>query len=204
MKKLIPILLFIFIVVIAYSKLTSLTSKKEEDLTVPAEEKTEIADESKFFQVGIIIDCDNEIIKNNINSYFCKELEKITDVDVESKSNKDMRIGRSFFVVRFVINETAPTNKHLAFVIFTKVGDITDLDFCPLDDKDIEELDSELAEKDFYIDYITEYFDVNSIDLFVKEIADILNEAILEPEREKYKQGAERAKKSLMRYQRKK
>ena len=194
MKKLIPILLFIFIIVIAYSKLTL---KKEENPLIFTEEKTEITDENKFFQVGIIIDCDNEIINNNINSHFCKELKKITDVDIELKSNKDILIGREFFIVRFVINEIAPTNENLAVVIFTKVGSITDLDFCPLDYRDTEELDNELAKKDFYIDYITEYFNVNSIDVFVKEIADILNEVILEPEREKYKQVRERLKKLL-------
>ena len=194
MKKLVLILLIIFIVVIAYFKLTS---KKEESLSVFTEEKTEIAEESKFFQVGIIIDCDDKIINKNINSHFCKELGKISDVDIVLKSNKDVRIGREFFIVRFVIDEIAPTNEHLAVVIFTKVGSITDLDFCPLDYRETEKLDNELAEKGFYIDYIRKYFEVNSIDLFVKEIADILNEAILEPERKKFKQKVERVKKIL-------
>lgn len=200
MKKLITILLFIFIVVIAHSKLTSLTSKKEEDRTVPAEEKTKIADESKFFQVGIIIDCDDKIIHNNISSHFCKELENISDVDIVLKGDKDVQVGSEFFVVRFVINDIEPTNELLAVVIFTKVASKTDLEFVPSDYRETEELDNELVEKDFYIDYISLYFDSNSIELFVKEIADILNEDILEPERIKFKQKVERAQKRFIRY----
>ena len=195
MKQFKAILLLIPVILFVFFAFRESKKQNKEDKIVVAEEKKEM--ENRFFQVGFIIEAENETLKEEIKVSFSRDLEKLTDVDVEVNGNKEIFVGRNFFITRFSIEEIKPTNELLATVIFTKVGDGSDLDFYLSDYRDSEQLDRLLSEKEFYIDYCVRYFDINTIDVFTKDIAEVLNECILEPKRENFRRAIERLRERM-------
>ncbi len=195
MKQFIAILLLIPVILFVFFAFRESKKQNKEDKIVIAEEKKETG--NRFFQVGLIIEAENETLKEQIKVSFSKDLEKLTDVDVEVNGNKEIFVGRNLFIIRFSIEEIKPTNELLSTVIFTKMGNGSDLDFSLSDYRDSEQLDTLLSEKEFYIDYCVRYFDINTIDVFTKNISEVLNESILEPKREDFRRAIEILRKRM-------